>query len=304
MKHQKCNSVPSVIWQNAAIEINQKEQNIISENKIATDETIAVQVKLYSLEHKQDNSQTQIMSSLQEDVIGLAITKTLIFSVPIKWKKSFVVGWNICLHCGFSKYFALSITVDIHGRNDHRLMDVDPKESSLDGHAKIMKRIAGDCSHLALSFDYWTRGVIQVANNSLDDAMGLSGQNQRPMKQDWIKTIGLITTMNETTVFQTIELSFMFWTEMYQIQSMHFLHFATFILAMTNTLVSSIIPVCLPQPACRKRAIYCRQPSALVQIVNSVFFFWTWFWSSLSRKIRSNGQTNFRMREVPTDNNM
>ena len=55
-----------------------KKQNIISENRIATDETIAVQVKLYSLEQKQDNSQTQIMPSLllQEDVLGLAITKT------------------------------------------------------------------------------------------------------------------------------------------------------------------------------------------------------------------------------------
>ena len=42
--------------------------------------------------------------------------------------------------------------------------------SSLDGHARIMrglrqfcmimKRIAGDCCHLALSFGYWTHGVI------------------------------------------------------------------------------------------------------------------------------------------------
>ena len=79
--------------------VNQTKQNIISEKRISTDETIAVQVKLYSLEQKQDNSQTQIMSSrlLQENVIGLANTKTLIFSVPIKWKKNFVVGWNICL---------------------------------------------------------------------------------------------------------------------------------------------------------------------------------------------------------------
>ena len=44
-------------------------------NRIATDETIAVRVKLYSLEQKQDNSQTHIMAGLllQEDVIGLAI---------------------------------------------------------------------------------------------------------------------------------------------------------------------------------------------------------------------------------------